>query len=168
MKVTPLGYIWVLVNSVVERTSISSSLIPHGSQYDRQSRLLVCGNTSTLLSESKGFDSDWLSSNPSFVTLPHLFAFAEVTAACDIGLLPSLDSQNMTIGLGSSVNGILRGGLLSWSKSIPPEHRDEALSLTQVLILGHADGTLTLWDASGSDPLDTENIYGGIPYQQPR
>ncbi len=170
MKATPLGYIWVLINSVVERTSISWSSKAPGLQFHRSSRLLIC-ESSKPLSEDKGYD-DRSSSIKTSVILPHLFAFAEVTAECDLGLVTSLDSQNMSIGigLGTSVKSILHGGFLAWSKSIPPEHRDEALSLTHVVFLGHADGTLTLWDASGSDALlGTEKDCGDdIAGQQPR
>ncbi len=163
-----MGYTWLLISSMVESSSIPWSLEPPGLQYDRKSRLLIYESPS-LHSEARGCDDESPSNHNSFVILPHLFAFPEVTAACDLGLLHSLDSQNMTIGLETSVKSILHGGVLSWSKFIPHECQDEALSLTQVVILGHADATLTLWDVSGHDQLSTEDVYGaGTIYQQPR
>ncbi len=162
-----MGYIWLLISSLVERSSITWSLEPPGLQYDRKSRLLIC-ESSSLHSEAKGCDDESSLNQNSFVTLPHLFAFPEVTAACDLGLLRSLDSQNMSIGLGTSAQSILHGGALSWSKFIPYECQNEALSLTQVVILGHADGTLTLWDGFGYDQLSIKDEYSvSTPYQQP-
>ncbi len=170
-----MGYIWVLVNSVVERmTSISWSSKASGLQFYRPSRLIICECSKLISKKDEGYNDDGSSSPCSTsVILPHLFAFAEVTAACDLGLVTSLDSQNLSIGLGlgTSFKSILCGGFMAWSKSIPPVHRDEALSLTRILILGHADGTLTLWDASGSNSSlgSTESYCGScIVCEQPR
>ncbi len=170
MKTTRMGYIWLLISSTVESSFIPwSSSDPPGFEYDRRSKLLVYEHSS-LHSEAKSFDDELSLNHDDFVSLSHLFTFPEVTAACDLGLLSALDSKNMFFGLRTSVDCILHGGVVSWSKFIPRDSQDEALSLTQVVILGHADGTLSFWDVSGHDELSTKDIYSAraLCQQQPR
>lgn len=92
---------------------------------------------------------------------PNLSGFAPVTS---IGTTPLLSSStilnfasclrlggNTTAlhGVDSLSSHLLRGGGLRWAESVPQTARDETLSTSEMLVMGHADGVLSFWECCG-------------------
>lgn len=89
---------------------------------------------------------------------PHLSGFAAVTAVASTPLLSSLTILDFVSCLkvdGSTVEGtkssplLLRGGNLRWSDSVTPCARDEAVCTSEMLVAGHSNGWLSLWECCG-------------------
>ncbi len=93
---------------------------------------------------------------------PYIGGFAAVTAVASTPLLSSctiLDFvsclgddravERKTTGGSPALSRLLRGGQLRWPESVPPRARDEALCTSELLVVGHSDGLLTLWECCG-------------------
>ena len=91
----------------------------------------------------------------------HLSGFAPVTAVASTPLLSSSTILDFATGLGAARNAefgsaqlskLLRGGGLKWADGVPARARDEALGTSEMLIVGHSDGRVTLWECCGPAP----------------
>lgn len=91
----------------------------------------------------------------------HPSGFAPVTKVASTPLLSSSTILNFVACLGagekagsigqvdSSSSSLLRGGGIQWAESVPTTARDEALCTSEMLVAGHANGTLTFWECYG-------------------
>lgn len=91
----------------------------------------------------------------------HLSGFAPVTKLASTPLLSSSTILNFVACLGAAEktwppneadllsSSVLRGGGLRWAESVPVAARDEALCTSEMLVVGHADGTISFWECCG-------------------
>ncbi|CAN0118935.1 unnamed protein product [Scytosiphon promiscuus] len=93
---------------------------------------------------------------------PNFSGFAAVTAVATSPLLPSPTIRDFMACLGtakeqaaegtkggSPASRLLRGGHLRWPDSVPLSKRNEALCASELLVAGHSDGSLSLWECYG-------------------
>ncbi|CAM9632841.1 unnamed protein product, partial [Discosporangium mesarthrocarpum] len=108
---------------------------------------------------------------------PHLFGYAPVTAVASAPLSSSAATLNLAAGLtagspapeedseggqaadkslgggeGGCLSWLLRGGRPEWAEGVPPHLKDDSLAVSELLILGHSDGIVSLWEGCSAAP----------------
>jgi WD40 repeat protein len=82
--------------------------------------------------------------------LPPMPAFAlmnMISTACE-GHSPQYTAGSSSSSSGSDAQAkVLRRGAVVWAPGLPQSAKDETACLSELVVLGHADGSLTLWEA---------------------
>jgi hypothetical protein len=81
--------------------------------------------------------------------LPPMPAFAlmnMISTACE-GHSPQYTAGSSSSSGSDAQARVLRRGAVVWAPGLPQSARDETACLSELVVLGHADGSLTLWEA---------------------